>query len=73
MKPTKDIDHATLEGWMREHLTKRGRSPEYIKGYIEAHKLGGFLKPTAPAWIRNSAAVHYLIPHPPTPNENDKP
>lgn len=62
MKDPTDYTPGELEMLMVPYLVKRGRSDEYIAGYLEAQKLSGWLRPACPAWIRNSAALWYLIP-----------
>lgn len=60
----KDISPGDLEEIMRDALKSRNAPPDYIAGYIDAQKRSGFLKPKAPAWIRNTAALYYLLPPP---------
>lgn len=66
--------HRDLETLILKHLAERGASKEYARGYLDAMRLGGYLKPTAPHWIRESAANYYRHQHPPcTPPKNPKP
>lgn len=58
----RDITPEDLEEITRDYLTKQNRGEDYIAGYIDAQRRFGFLKPAAPAWMRNSAALFMLIP-----------
>lgn len=62
MKTPQDFSIEDLEKLMREYLEKRGESQDFIKGYIDAQRKSGFLRDRSPAWVRNSAALFYLIP-----------
>lgn len=58
----KDISCNDLEEMMIEYLKNRGSTVEYVKGYLDAQRKSGWLRPSAPAWIRNSAAIYYCLP-----------
>ena len=62
MKPPEDFTTSDLEQLMREYLEKRGMSADFVRGYIEAQRKSGWLRDRSPAWVRNSAALFYLIP-----------
>lgn len=62
MKPPEDFSTEDLEKLMREHLAKRRESDDYVRGYLDAQRRAGWLRPRCPAWMRNSAALFYLIP-----------
>ena len=71
MKNPEDYSPDDLRALMIEHLEKRGESPEFVRGYIAAQERFGLLRPRCPAWMRNSAALFYLIPisEPTTPKK----
>jgi len=47
---------------IRRYLTDAGKGEEFQNGYIAAMELCGYLKPTAPEWMRRSAAIYYTHP-----------
>lgn len=51
-----------IENLMRGYLKNRGKGEEFQNGYIAAMELCGYLKPTAPEWMRRSAGVFYQHP-----------
>lgn len=63
MKKSKDITPEELEDIIRDYLENQGFGVAYVEGYIDAQKKAGWLRPNCPAWMRNSVAVHYLLPH----------
>jgi len=62
------ITTADLREIMTEALERRHASADYIAGYIAAHELCGWLRPSCPQWIRDTAALHYLLPPANTPD-----
>lgn len=58
----RNISIGDLRDMMQDHLSKRGHSVEFVAGYLEAQTRSGWLRENAPAWIRNSAALYYLLP-----------
>ncbi len=49
------MTHAELKKIMLRNLEAEGVTEEFRAGYIHAMETGGWLKPTAPAWIRKAA------------------
>lgn len=58
----RDISCDDLREMIDDYLTKIGATPEYRAGYLDAQEKSGWLRPSAPAWIRNSAALYYCLP-----------
>jgi hypothetical protein len=61
----KDWTVDELEELIREALEKRGAPAHYVAGYLDAQRRAGWLRPQAPGWLRNSAALWFLLPPPP--------
>lgn len=57
-----NITPENLREFIVANLEKRGKTPDFIAGYVEAMDLAGYTAKGKPAWIRNSAALLYLIP-----------
>jgi hypothetical protein len=66
----RDITREELREMIETGLKEQGRDQDYIDGYIAAHERAGWLRATCPAWMRNSAAVHYCLPHVATKKAN---
>lgn len=62
MSQPRDLSIADLRQLMLDALESGGHSPDWIAGYIAAQERSGWLRPSCPAWIRNSAGVFYAIP-----------
>lgn len=78
MNAKHDISIEDFEELMTDYLRKRGFSDDYIAGFLEAQRLSGWSRKNCPAWMRNSAALHFAIPpqhnFPGKPeNSNEKP
>lgn len=62
MKNPHDITIEGLQELITVFLTKRGFSPDYVAGFLDAQNLSGWTRKNCPAWIRNSAGIHFSIP-----------
>lgn len=62
MSVGRDITVSELREMMIDALRTDAWTDEQIAGYLTAHENVGFLRDKAPAWVRNSAALTYLIP-----------
>lgn len=58
----KDLTVQDLKELMIFDLERRGKSPDFIAGYLAAQEKSGWLRNECPAWIRNSAGLYYAIP-----------
>jgi hypothetical protein len=57
----RDISRSELYNMMVDALRAENRDELYITGYIRAQIKCGWLRKNCPAWIRNSAAVHFAF------------
>lgn len=64
MSAPRDISPEDMREIMTDHHRGRGKSEEWIAGYIAAMDEAGYSNPRKPAWIRNSAALKFLLPKP---------
>lgn len=58
----RDITVEDLREMIVKALESDGWSDQEVAGYVTAQEHSGWLRPKCPAWLRNSAAVWYLIP-----------
>ena len=58
----RDISIDDLREMIITALTADHWTTEQIAGYVAAQEASGWLRVSCPAWLRNSAAVHYCIP-----------
>lgn len=63
MSTPRDLTVEDLAELMTHAMKSAGRSDDWIHGYLAAQRFSGWLRPQCPAWIRNSAGVHYALPH----------
>ena len=62
IKHGKDVTILDLREMMITALLKDGWTDREIIGYVTAMESHGLLRRNCPGWMRNSAALHYLIP-----------
>lgn len=61
--PPPDLSVTDLREMMVSALAQVGHSDSFIAGFISAQERSGWLRPNCPAWIRNSAGVHFALVH----------